>query len=309
MSLHLTATLCDHSIKKLTIMPGQTASIGTSLWNEFAIPEDPLLSDVHFEIQYDQLPTIQAGPNSTGLLYGNEVVTTIDLVNNGDSTVEFVAGNTHFRVHCPKCTFVNKAVSSLENESPEKENPAIALRVSGRRRMLDIAMEMSIPVEFCHGLDGKCVEGQESREFVESLCTIGASEHAIKFLARILPHKLAIKWWAISEQRIAQVDFDLWKLIQAWCDGPSEERRAAIAAALVADPKTGISRYVAESVCFTGGSLADAGLTPVPPPVYLPAVALSTAFQLSFALGAVETNDEVVAAGLKIFEQSLLKTS
>lgn len=304
MSLHLTAFLCDQSIKMMTILPGQTASVGASLWNEFSIPDDAALADIHFEIQYDRWPVVQSGPNSTGLLYGNEVVTIIELDNFKNSNIEFIAGNTQFRICCSNDTVRTKSVVELEMESE-----SVASRGSARPLLIDIAREMSIPLQYCSELNEKHAEGLAPRLFVESLCTIGASDHAMTFLTRLLPHSLAIRWWALSEKRIAQVDGELWTLIKAWSDGPNEERRAAIADYLVAAPKQGISRYVAESICFTGGSLAAAGVAHVPPPANLPAVALSTAFKLSLSLSADETCAEMVTAGMMIFEQSLLEAN
>ncbi len=131
-----------------------------------------------------------------------------------------------------------------------------------------------------------------SLEYLSELVASATPENAITFCAYLLPRREAV-WWGhqcLSQMPdlMSPIDNQHLLLAENWVRQPEEgERVAALNSAMATDPKTpGV--WVALAAGWSGGSMVDEGMSPVPPPPFLTAKAINTGI-----LGALADIDTV----------------
>ena len=138
------------------------------------------------------------------------------------------------------------------------------------------------------------------QEMIATLTQMGEHRDAIAALALMLPRRQAV-WWACLVARLIP---DLAKrpeeqvaveAAEAWVQGQrAEESERALNAAEMC-PMDAAATYVAMAAYWCGPSLAPRGQQPVPPPPYLPGVAVRAVMTLTLIdpvmIGRVEPVD------------------
>jgi hypothetical protein len=109
---------------------------------------------------------------------------------------------------------------------------------------------------------------------VQALLDAGATQDALKLLARLLPKRYAVAWLCqcARDQPLSLEDKAGASLAEKWVRDPSEEnRRAAYEFANAGDYES-LGAWLAAAAGWSGGSLAPAAQeTPVPPAEHLTA--------------------------------------
>jgi len=130
-----------------------------------------------------------------------------------------------------------------------------------------------------------------SLEYLSELLVSATPENAITFCAYLLPRREAV-WWGhqcLSQipDMMAPVDNEHLILAENWVRQPEEpERVAALNSAMATDPKTpGV--WIALAAGWSGGSMVEESMSPVPPPPFLTAKAINTG--LLGVLAEIET--------------------
>lgn len=129
-----------------------------------------------------------------------------------------------------------------------------------------------------------------SLEYLSELLVSATPENAITFCAYLLPRREAV-WWGhqcLSQipETLLPVDDEHMQLAENWVRQPEEhERVLALNAAMETDPKTpGV--WIALAAGWSGGSMVEESMSPVPPPPYLTAKAINAGI-----LGALASMD------------------
>ncbi len=146
-------------------------------------------------------------------------------------------------------------------------------------------------------------EGQTPRQFFELLMEKGLYLDAIRFLAYALPSREVVGWACLcvrhaSGQGASKIT-GAQLAAERWVADPSEEnRRAALAAAEAEGYKTP-GACLGTAAFFSGGSVSQPGLQPVPPPPHAtPSISAS-----AIMLAAVASEPEKAEDKYKVFLQ------
>jgi hypothetical protein len=118
-------------------------------------------------------------------------------------------------------------------------------------------------------------------DFLERLMTGDTPEEAVTFASYLLPSREAV-WWAHQclsylPDALTDQDHHMLLLAENWVREPDEPARCeALESAMQTEVKSpGV--WVALAAGWSGGSMAPANLTPVPPPPYLTARSVNAA--------------------------------
>ncbi len=146
-------------------------------------------------------------------------------------------------------------------------------------------------------------ENQTPRQFFELLIEKGMYLDAIRFLAFALPVREVVGWACLCLRHAAGQDASkitgAQLAAERWVADPSEQnRRAAMAAAEAEGYKTP-GACLGMAAFFSGGSVSQPGLQPVPPPPHAtPSISAST-----IMVAAVANEPEKAEEKYKVFLQ------
>lgn len=144
---------------------------------------------------------------------------------------------------------------------------------------------------------------EDSLDFMAALAETATPEEAITFGAYLLPRRKAV-WWGHECVRglvhlLTDQDLRMLQLAEKWVREPEEANRAAALTQAMASRGKSPGVWIALAAGWSGGSLVDPGLPPVPPPAHLTPRAVNAG--ILSGLATVDLAHR--AATLKIFVQ------
>lgn len=148
-------------------------------------------------------------------------------------------------------------------------------------------------------------EGLACRQYLDQLVESRLATDAVQFLAQALPKREAVWWASLCVDQVLGPEPEptasaALEAARAWVIDPTDEnRRATFPAAEAADIGTPAG-CTAAAAYFSGGSLAPAHLTAVPPPDYVTAQLVASALTLAAVVKDPEKAGEKSASFLQI---------
>ena len=155
-------------------------------------------------------------------------------------------------------------------------------------------------------------QGESARAWLEKLDSAALHEDAIRLLAGVLPRRDCVHWaLACSQEALAKTASPTQRAAldatARWTKDPSDANRRAAGAASEAALLDNTAGCTALAAFMAEGSIAPAGLTPVPPAEHLCAlsscVAIQLAAQMDGALAAAKHLQRFFELGVKLAEE------
>ncbi len=240
---------------KILVRPGQHVQVGRTRWADYAVPDDPALSDVHFAIHCgSQGCRIRDLSSGTGTLV-NGVKVQEGIVHTGD---QITAGQTTFSVivEGESAAGLGSPTAGDAGQVPAPRDPTAA-DYCGHIQLSEPARAL-------------LQEGTAPAAFLDLLVAQQHLPDALRFLAAWLPKPMAVAWGCSCLQSTfgetcPPGEKAAIAAAQQWADDPTEDHRRATwdAAEKVGfDTAAGL---LALGTFSSGGSLAPPGVDPVPP--------------------------------------------
>ena len=265
---------------RLLVRQGQIVRIGRTAWDDYSLPDDGELAEVHFELEY--------AAEGCRLKTQGDAVTQV----NGEDATEVwlksgdqvTAGQTTFRVDVPQDA----------TRAPAETSDATAGDAAGEPA--EEAKPPETAVDFCERIklsdDAHALLTDESMpaEFLQTLIEEELLPDALKFLACWLPKPDAVRWGcgcvrAVLEDDFNEKDTAAIEAAEAWADEPDEPQRRAAESAAKANDLKGPASWLAQAAFWSGGSLTGPDMTPVPPDEGLTARGVAAALSMAASHG------------------------
>ena len=271
MSVVLIAELADHSHRRLTMRPEQSARIGNSPWIELCL-NDPALCAEHFEIRYAATAEVMCLDPAAELTVGADRLRHFTLEPLRRSEVRFQAGTTLFRLACSAPKQARHDVA-LENPTRHVDVPApvfLAVPTSW-------ATELKLQPDTCIRL----ANAQTADQLWSHLLETQNYRDALRLVFRGAPLIQTLPAVLESMTPHLEIGEALNTAINQWLAHPEESTRKHVEDCRRTMELDGFRGYLADSIRFSGGSIAEPDQPVVPPPAELPALALEVSLQLA----------------------------
>ncbi len=281
--------------QSITVVPGDTITVGRSERAAFVIAGDALLSSLHFSIKCDDEECFLQDLGSTNKTFVNgEVVSkrTLaagDVIQCGASVFHVsLATNSHAGDAGSGSTISSKrtAIAPPSKPAVDEFGPAIGFVAASAA---EIAGRFGLSGGPFESVDAKL----SSEELVDRLRKQDQAVEAIRFLALALPKRSAV-WWGCQCVRHAHGDAiepndeEALNAAETWVADPTEEnRRSAMSAAEKLGHKTAAA-WAAVAAFWSGGSMGPATAPVVPPAPDLTGKAIFGAVQLACVANSPE---------------------
>ena len=257
--------------RRIVLRGGQIARFGRTEWTDFAFPSDAAMADVHFAIRCGtEICSIQRLAMDRETFVNGAAVEIARLVD-GDVVT---AGQTQFVVE------INDGATIVENDA--------TIAVVPPEMITSESVEITELATY-FGLSAKAISVAQSCEvkssFESELVRENLLKDAIRWRAHTMPKPAAVLWvgGCASEQmqsEKSQVQLSAFSAALAWANEPTEENRVKSASLAEEAKFEGLGGVLAAAAGWSGGSLAPAGLTEVPPDDRLTGRCASIVFDL-----------------------------
>jgi len=129
-------------------------------------------------------------------------------------------------------------------------------------------------------------DGMAPRDFVQALVAHKQYDAAVDFLAHALPAREAVWWGCLCLQHacgnsLSAPDKAAATAAVQWVLRPTEQNRAAAKAPGEAAKPPSPAGALAQAANWTGGSLGPPNAAPMPPGLFMPALAVATAVKFA----------------------------
>lgn len=273
MPLLLTAHPADNTDVRLILRVGQEARVGRSEWVELSIPEDAALAPEHFVIRCGTEAVVEVLNRQNVLIVGEDSLDRLTLSDPGEREAEFVAGQTAFSIRwSPDVTTVTSEVTPERQETSDK-NPDDHATIAAVAKMMSLSDASTAMIR----------SPDRMVDYFQRLIDASLSDDAVRFLAGALPIETAIDWVIQATDFAERASGALEHSILAWKASGDEMDRRKVRDQLAANCPGNVTRWMAQAVIFSGGSLGPDDQPPVPPPAHLSGVAILTAHRWSVA--------------------------
>ncbi|WP_404309731.1 DUF6931 family protein [Neorhodopirellula lusitana] len=279
MSLLITAHPANDISKRLILRVGQEARVGSSEWVELSIPDDATLSPEHFVVRCGADAVFEVLDEQEALIVQGDALKRFTLSDHGECEAEFLAGQTTFTVRWSP-EVVNVATPATCSSPQSYDVPQ-----DDHDRIVDIADSMSLSEAAT-----QMIQSPDSMlDYVERLIKSSLHDDAIRLVAGGLPVCTAINW-AIKTAGLMDQGNDpsgqkdsLKQSMLAWTATGNEMDRRQVRDQLTVSKPDNVTRWIAQAIVLSGGSLGPDDQPPVPPPAHLSGIAILTAHRWSVA--------------------------
>lgn len=276
MPLLLTAHPADDTDVRLILRVGQEARVGSSEWVEMSLPNDAALSPEHFVVRCGTNALIEVLDGQNALIVGGDSCDRLTLSETGQCETEFVAGQTAFSVRwSPDVTTVTPEAKSKQQATSDEilDDHATIARLAKMMSMSEASIAL-------------IQSPDQTMDFLQRLIDSSLNDDAIRFLAGALPIRTAIGWAIDASGFVDRASSTLGQSILAWQTSGDETDRRKTRDELPVHSPDNVTRWIAQAIIFSGGSLGPDDQPPIPPPAHLSGVAIMTAHRWSVSAEA-----------------------
>lgn len=255
--------------RRLMLRVGQEARVGRSEWMEMSLPGDDSLAEEHFVVRCSDDAVVETLDSDASFIVRGEQVKRMTLSSAAGEKATFIAGNTKFVVNwTPDLTCSSKRPAKQADATQcetQEVNVAAQMRAIGQTMSLSPdAVDLVEP-------------GDQLDHFVDRLMKSNLADDAVRYIAGVLPASIAVRWAMEVADASRLETSSLRDAISTWIDDPSEPARRTVQNLLSVEPCDNVTKWIAQAVVYSGGSLAPDGQPIIKPPPHLSAVAIVTA--------------------------------
>jgi hypothetical protein len=277
---------------------GEIARFGRHDTSDVSFPDDPEMSDVHFELQCHTDRCVLRDLSGTGAtILNGEAVAEAEL-QVGDV---IQAGQTRLSASI-------QGQPNRDNASDTSETDAIAEDLPHEQPMT--AAKICSLLDLSEESEQLLLPEHTPEAFVDTLIEHEQFADAISVLAFYLPKHQAVVWAHRCVQELLGSEFSpdeqaVMKVSQEWIDDPSEDNRRAAKAAAEENGFQSVPCWVALAAFWSNGSLAPPDLPEVPPDARLTSQGVSAALVMTATHGDATKSSEKYQQILKTGQEIL----
>lgn len=236
--------------RQIPMQTGERARFGRSDAADVCFPDDPHMSDVHFELLCRDTDCVLQSLSTSATLVNGQPVDQVSVLN--DDVI--LAGTTGLNVVFPDA--VAAPVEPVERE-PAKPKPT-AIELCQLVDLEDESLQLFRP-------------DHSPEDFIQELIQHQQYADAIRLLAEYLDNDRAIFWAVLVCQELSDGDWseslrEAMEMVPAWLADPGEEKRYQCLQFAEDQEFDNLASYLAAAVGHSGGSIAPKGLPEVPAP-------------------------------------------
>ncbi|WP_039961751.1 DUF6931 family protein [Rhodopirellula europaea] len=273
MPLLLTAHPADDTDVRLILRVGQEARVGSSEWVEMSLPDDAALSPEHFVVRCGTDAVIEVLEGQNALIVAGDSCDRLTLSETGQCETEFVAGQTAFSVRwSPDVTTATPKTNPQQLATSDET-------IDDHATIASLAKVMSMS----DASTALIQSPDQTMDYLQRLIDASLNDDAIRFLAGALPVRTAIGWAIDASGFANRASSTLDQSILAWQTSGDEPDRRKVRDQLAVSSPDNVTRWIAQAIIFSGGSLGPDDQPPIPPPSHLSGVAIMTSHRWSVA--------------------------
>lgn len=273
MPLLLTAHPADDTDVRLILRVGQEARVGSSEWVEMSLPDDAALSPEHFVVRCGTDAVIEVLEGQNALIVAGDSCDRLTLSETGQCETEFVAGQTVFSVRwSPDVTTATPKTNPQQLATSDET-------IDDHATIASLAKVMSMS----DASTALIQSPDQTMDYLQRLIDASLNDDAIRFLAGALPVRTAIGWAIDASGFANRASSTLDQSILAWQTSGDETDRRKVRDQLAVSSPDNVTRWIAQAIIFSGGSLGPDDQPPIPPPSHLSGVAIMTSHRWSVA--------------------------
>ncbi|QDT60872.1 FHA domain protein [Stieleria bergensis] len=236
--------------RRIPMQTGERARFGRSDAADVCFPDDPQMSDVHFELLCRKTDCVLQSLSTSATLVNGQPVSQVSVLNED----VILAGTTGLHVVFPDAVEVPVEPAEQEQSTPKPT----AIELCQLVDLEDVSLQVFRP-------------DHSPEDFIQELIQHQQYDDAIRLLAEYLDNDQAIFWAFLVCQELSDGDWsetlrEAMERVSEWLREPDEEKRYQNLQFAHDQEFNNLASYLAAAVGHSGGSIAPQGMPAAPAP-------------------------------------------